>query len=54
MGMYYAGMDGEGDEVANAIEEQYLPAFSGDMVPETDAGTGCPSCPGRRSRREPV
>lgn len=39
MGMYYARMDGEGDAVAKAIREQYLPSFSGDMVPETEAGT---------------
>jgi len=39
MGMYYARMDGEGDAVADAIREQYLPAFSGDKVPGTDSGT---------------
>lgn len=39
MGMYYARHDGEGDAVAEAVREQYLPAFSGDKVPATHAGT---------------
>lgn len=39
MGMYYARMDGEKEEVSRALMEQYLPGFSGDRVPETDAGT---------------
>jgi glycyl-tRNA synthetase beta chain len=38
MGMYYARHDGEGDEVAQAIREQYLPGFSGDKVPDSDVG----------------
>lgn len=38
MGRYYALHDGEGNEVAKAIEEQYLPAYSGGDLPETDAG----------------
>ncbi len=38
MGMYYAREDGEEEEVAHAIMEQYLPAFSGDRAPETDTG----------------
>ena len=39
MGMYYARHDGEGETVARALREQYLPAFAGDAVPETS--TGC-------------
>jgi glycyl-tRNA synthetase beta chain len=39
MGRYYALGDGEDPEVAWAVHEQYLPAFSGDRVPETDVGT---------------
>jgi glycyl-tRNA synthetase beta chain len=39
MGMYYAWEDGEEEEVAQALREQYLPAFSGDRVPESDVGT---------------
>lgn len=38
MGYYYALKDGMGEEVATAIREQYLPAFSGDRLPGTDAG----------------
>lgn len=38
MGRYYAINDGEKPEVADALYEQYLPAFSGDRLPETDAG----------------
>ncbi len=38
MGGYYALHDGEGNEVAKAIEEQYLPAYSGGDLPGTDAG----------------
>jgi glycyl-tRNA synthetase beta chain len=38
MGGYYALNDGETDEVARAIREQYLPAFSGDRVPASDVG----------------
>ncbi|MCG6201755.1 glycine--tRNA ligase subunit beta [Psychromonas antarctica] len=33
MGMYYAKHDGEDDEVAIALNEQYLPRFSGDKLP---------------------
>ncbi|WP_299010660.1 glycine--tRNA ligase subunit beta [uncultured Shewanella sp.] len=33
MGMHYARLDGETDAVANAIEAQYKPKFSGDTVP---------------------
>ena len=38
MGQYYARHDGEGEAVATALREQYLPGFAGDAVPETDAG----------------
>jgi glycyl-tRNA synthetase beta chain len=33
MGMYYARFDGEHEEVAVALNEQYLPRFSGDNLP---------------------
>jgi glycyl-tRNA synthetase beta chain len=39
MGGYYARHDGEADEVAQAIAEQYRPRFAGDTLPETGAGT---------------
>ncbi len=39
MGAYYARHDGEPDEVARAIAEQYRPRFAGDALPETGAGT---------------
>lgn len=38
IGKYYALNDREGSEVAEAIREQYLPAYSGGRLPETDAG----------------
>lgn len=38
MGRYYALGDGEPQEVASAIEEQYWPRFSGDQLPATPAG----------------
>ncbi|HKX98456.1 MAG TPA: glycine--tRNA ligase subunit beta [Steroidobacteraceae bacterium] len=38
MGRYYAGHDGEPDEVADALAEQYLPRFAGDVLPATGAG----------------
>ena len=38
MGKYYALLDGEKEEVALAIEEHYLPRFSGDRVAQTQAG----------------
>jgi glycyl-tRNA synthetase beta chain len=38
-GTYYALNDGEPEEVANAIQDHYLPKFSGDKLPETL--TGC-------------
>jgi glycyl-tRNA synthetase beta chain len=33
MGMYYARFDGEHEEVAIALNEQYLPRFAGDTLP---------------------
>ena len=33
MGMYYARFDGEDEEVAIALNEQYLPRFAGDKLP---------------------
>jgi glycyl-tRNA synthetase beta chain len=38
MGRYYALLDGEEIAVAEALEEQYLPAHSGGRLPRTDAG----------------
>ncbi|MFK8012648.1 MAG: glycine--tRNA ligase subunit beta [Marinicellaceae bacterium] len=38
MGGYYAKAQGEDDEVAQAIQEQYKPAFSGDNIPSTPLG----------------
>jgi glycyl-tRNA synthetase beta chain len=38
MGMHYARHDGEPEEVAKALFEQYLPRFSGDELPETRTG----------------
>ena len=38
MGRYYAQLDGEDDEVATALEEQYWPRFSGDQLPVTRTG----------------
>jgi len=38
MGKYYALHDGENNEVAQAMEEQYLPAHSGGRLPQTEAG----------------
>lgn len=38
MGRYYATADGENEEVAKAIEEQYFPKRSGGILPETTAG----------------
>ena len=37
-GTYYARLDHEPDVVADAIEEQYLPKFSGDQLPATHVG----------------
>jgi glycyl-tRNA synthetase beta chain len=38
MGRYYARLDGEHDDVAEALDEQYLPRFSGDKLPATKTG----------------
>ncbi|NQY25639.1 MAG: glycine--tRNA ligase subunit beta [Piscirickettsiaceae bacterium] len=38
MGRYYARLDGEHDDVAAALDEQYLPRFSGDALPQTKSG----------------
>ncbi len=38
MGKYYAEHDGEAPEVCRALEEQYLPRFAGDRLPETATG----------------
>ncbi|WP_286221289.1 glycine--tRNA ligase subunit beta [Marinobacter apostichopi] len=39
MGQYYATNDGEADDVAKALNEQYMPRFAGDDLPTT--ATGC-------------
>lgn len=39
MGQYYAQHDGEPDDVAKALNEQYMPRFAGDDLPTTL--TGC-------------
>ncbi len=44
MGRYYALNDKEDPEVADAIMEQYLPAHSGDRLPETDSGSVLSLC----------
>ncbi|MBB3184539.1 glycyl-tRNA synthetase beta chain [Halomonas fontilapidosi] len=38
MGRYYAANDGEAAEVAQALEEQYLPRFASDAIPRTRTG----------------
>ncbi len=38
MGKYYAAHDGEAPAVATAMEDQYLPRFAGDSLPETNCG----------------
>lgn len=38
MGGYYARHDGEPDEVAQALQEQYLPRFAGDELPLSVTG----------------
>ncbi len=38
-GTYYARIEGENDEVAEALGEQYLPKFAGDVLPQTKTGT---------------
>ncbi len=37
-GYYYALNDGEENEVAQALNEQYLPRFAGDALPSTECG----------------
>ena len=39
MGQYYAAFDGEAEEVCVALNEQYMPRFSGDKLPSNL--TGC-------------
>jgi glycyl-tRNA synthetase beta chain len=39
MGAYYARHDGEADDVAAAMAEQYLPRYAGDALPATATGT---------------
>ncbi|MBU2876489.1 MULTISPECIES: glycine--tRNA ligase subunit beta [Aliiglaciecola] len=36
MGMHYANHDGEDAVVANALNEQYMPRFSGDALPQSN------------------
>ena len=38
MGRYQAQRDGESEELAQAMEEFYLPRFSGDRLPQSPAG----------------
>jgi len=38
MGRYYAQHDGEDNEVAQAIDEHYMPRFAGDSLPQTPSG----------------
>jgi glycyl-tRNA synthetase beta chain len=38
MGRYYAKLDGEHDDVSEALDEQYLPRFAGDKLPQTKTG----------------
>ncbi len=38
MGRYYAAHDGEDAEVAEALDEQYMPRFAGDELPVTPTG----------------
>lgn len=38
MGRYQAHRDGEPDELATAMDEFYMPRFSGDQLPETKTG----------------
>ena len=35
MGMYYARFDGESEDVAVALNEQYMPRYSGDQLPSS-------------------
>jgi len=38
MGYYYALHDGEGQSVAQALNEQYMPRFAADNLPQSDLG----------------
>lgn len=38
MGYHYALHDGEAEEVAQALDEQYMPRFAGDILPSTRTG----------------
>ena len=38
MGRYYAEQDGEPNDVATALQEQYLPRFAADDIPHTSTG----------------
>ncbi|MEW6585235.1 MAG: glycine--tRNA ligase subunit beta [Nitrospirota bacterium] len=38
MGKYYALHDGRSDDIATAVEEHYLPTYSGGRLPQTDIG----------------
>ena len=38
MGKYYAIKDGENSEVAEAMDEIYMPRFAGDQLPKTETG----------------
>ncbi len=38
MGRYYANHDGEAAEVAQALDEQYMPRFAGDALPSSPTG----------------
>lgn len=38
MGSYYAKHDNEADAVVNAMQEQYQPAFAGDVIPAGEIG----------------
>ncbi|WP_442504948.1 glycine--tRNA ligase subunit beta [Neisseria meningitidis] len=39
MGKYYARLDGETEEIAEAIEQHYQPRFAGDKLPESKIAT---------------
>ncbi len=38
IGRYYATNNGEADEVAQALDEQYMPRFAGDQIPQSKTG----------------
>ena len=38
MGKYYALHDGENENIAQALEDQYRPRFAGDLLPEANIG----------------